>query len=87
MQFVGPGAEQINLEGVIYPHFKGGLGQIEGLKAAADQGEPLLLVDGLGQVWEKWVIMQIEESREVFLKGGVPRKITFKMSIVRYGED
>ncbi|MDA0782436.1 MAG: phage tail protein [Proteobacteria bacterium] len=87
MQFVGTGAEQINLEGVIYPHFKGGLGQIEGMKSAADNGKPLLLVDGLGQVWRKWVITQIEETREVFLKDGVPRKITFRLSIVRYGED
>ena len=87
MQFVGTGAEQISLEGVIYPHFKGGLGQIDGMKAAADEGKPLLLVDGLGNVLERWVITQISETREVFLKDGVPRKITFQMSIVRYGED
>jgi len=87
MQFVGPGAEQINLEGVIYPDFRGGLGQIEGMKDSADRGEPLLLVDGLGQIWGRWVILQIEETREVFLKNGVPRKISFRLSISRYGED
>ena len=87
MQFIGAGQEQISLEGVIYPHFRGGLGQIENMKLSADQGEPLLLVDGLGQVWQRWVITQIEETREVFLKDGVPRKITFRLSIVRYGED
>ena len=87
MQFVGPGAEQINLEGVIYPDFRGGLGQIEDMKDSADNGEPLLLVDGLGQIWGRWVILQIEETREVFLKNGVPRKISFRLSISRYGED
>jgi len=87
MQFVGLGTEQINLEGVIYPDFRGGLGQIEGMKDSADRGEPLLLVDGLGQIWGRWVILQIEETREVFLKNGVPRKISFRLSISRYGED
>jgi len=87
MQFVGPGAEQINLEGIIYPDFRGGLGQIEGMKDSADNGEPLLLVDGLGQIWGRWVILQIEETREVFLKNGVPRKISFRLSISRYGEN
>lgn len=87
MQFIGPGAEQINLEGVIYPHFKGGLGQIEGMKASADIGTPLLMVDGTGRVWGRWVILQIEETREIFLKNGVPRKISFRLSITRYGED
>jgi phage protein U len=57
------------------------------MKDSADRGEPLLLVDGLGQIWGRWVILQIEETREVFLKNGVPRKISFRLSISRYGED
>ena len=29
MQYLGPDADEITLEGVIYPHFKGGLRQVE----------------------------------------------------------
>jgi len=87
MQFIGPGKEQIGFEGVIYPEFRGGLGQTESMKRNADIGQPLLLVDGLGRVWGRWVIMQIEETRETFLSNGVPRKISFSMTIVSYGED
>jgi phage protein U len=87
MQFIGPGKEQIGFEGVIYPEFRGGLGQIENMKLAADVGEPLLLVDGLGQVWGRWVILQIEETREIFFENGIPRKINFSLTIAKYGED
>ena len=87
MQFIGPGKEQIGFEGVIYPEFRGGLAQIESMKLTADIGAPLLLIDGLGIVWGRWVIMQIEETREIFLNNGVPRKISFSMTIVSYGED
>lgn len=87
LQYVGAGKEQIELEGTIFPEFRGGLRQIEDMKEAADRGEPLLLIDGLGQIWGRWVITRIEENREVFLKAGIPRKITFRMAITRYGED
>lgn len=87
MQFIGPGKEQIGLEGVIYPEFRGGLQQINLMKLTADIGEPLLMVDGTGQVWGRWVILQIEETREIFFENGVPRKISFSLTIAKYGED
>ena len=87
MQYLGHGMEQIDLEGTIYPEFRGGLDQIEDMKGAADKGEPLLLIDGMGGIWGRWVITRLEENREFFLKGGIPRKISFRMSISKYGED
>ncbi len=87
MQYVGRGKEQIELDGIIYPHFKGGLNQITAMKDTANRGEKLLLVDGLGHPWGNWVIMQVEETQEIFAKGGVPRKITFHLTLTKYGED
>lgn len=87
MQFLGTGKEEIEFEGIIYPQFRGGLDQIRDMQEAAKKGEPLLLIDGLGQIWDRWVITRIEETQEVFLKAGVPRKISFRMAITRYGED
>ena len=34
-QFVGPDGETITLNGVIYPHYKGGLGQLDALREEA----------------------------------------------------
>ncbi len=86
-QFLGPGEETIDLDGTIYPHFKGGLGQVNAMRAEADKGEPLILVDGLGVVWGKYCIKRIAESQTHLTQYGAARKIGFQMSLVEYGED
>ncbi|MDO5705476.1 MAG: phage tail protein [Paracoccus sp. (in: a-proteobacteria)] len=86
-QYTGPGADEITLEGVIYPHFKGGLRQIELMRMLAGAGRPMILVDGLGWVWERWVIVAIEETKTVFLADGAPRRIDFTVTLRAYGAD
>ncbi len=87
MQFLGRDADTITLEGVIYPHFKGGLRQVELMRLAASAGQPLILVDGLGWVWERWVITSVEERKSVFMSDGAPRKIEFSVGLTAYGAD
>lgn len=87
LQFLGPGSDEITLQGTIYPHFKGGLRQVEMMRLVANQGVPLILVDGLGWVWERWVITSVEETKTLFLADGAPRKIEFTMGLLAYGKD
>jgi len=87
LQAVGPGSDRIDLDGVIYPHFRGGLGQINAMRDAAVRQEPLMLINGLSEVLGRFVITQIEETQNTFLPDGVPRKIEFRLSLERYGED
>lgn len=87
LQFLGPDAEEITLEGTIYPHFKGGLRQIELMRLVARSGQPMMLVDGLGFVWDRWAITAVSETKSVFLAGGAPRKIEFSISLQAYGRD
>lgn len=87
LQFLGPGTDEIKLEGVIYPHFKGGLRQVELMRLLADQGQPLILVDGLGWVWDRWVIAAVEERKSLFMADGAPRKIEFTVNLLAYGAD
>ena len=87
LQYVGPGHETICLNGVIYPEYKGGLYQMELLRAEAGLDVPQLLVDGTGLVWGKYVIERIEETKTVFFSDGTPRKIEFKLDLRRYGDD
>ncbi|WP_086930633.1 phage tail protein [Agarilytica rhodophyticola] len=86
-QFIGLGEETINLTGMILPHYKGGLNQIEKLKALAGNGEPLIMVDGKGIAWGNWVALSIEETQTFFTANGLPRKITFTINLGRYGDD
>jgi len=87
LQYVGPGAQEISLEGVIYPHFKGGLRQVELMRLQAGFGLPMMLVDGLGWVWDRWVITSAEETKTLFLADGAPRKIEFSLTLRAYGAD
>ncbi len=89
-QFIGEDADKITLNGVIYPHWRGGIGQVEAMRTAASLGEPLPLVysfESTGQYCGLWCITDIEETRSVFFEDGTPRRIEFRLSITEYGED
>jgi uncharacterized protein len=86
-QFAGPGAEEITLSGIIHPHYRGGLLQVEAMRLIARQGEPLMLVDGLGWVWQRWVITDVTETKTVLFADGTPRRIEFRVTLRSYGED
>ncbi len=81
-QFMGPGEETIKLPGVIYPHYRGGLGQVQSMRQVAIEGAPMLLIDSLGHIYGRWVIRRVEERTSDYLAGGVPRKIQFDLEIV-----
>jgi phage protein U len=86
MQFLGPGADEITLTGVIYTHFKGGLTQLDNMRSEAAKGEALLLTDGLGEIHGDWVIKRIAETQSKFIAKGAPRKQSFTMALSFYGE-
>lgn len=89
-QNVGSGADTIRLSGTIYPHYRGGLGQIAQLRSQAASGEPLPLIyafESAGQYCGRWCVSEIDESRTVFFENGAPRRIDFTLSMVEYGED
>lgn len=86
-QYTGPGPETIELEGTLYPEFAGGLGQLDRMRAEAGRGEPLHLVDYGGNVRGRWVILRVEEGRKVLFPDGTPRRVDFRLSLRRYGED
>ena len=87
LQYMGPGSTTIRLNGTIYPHFRGGLGQISGMKSEAEQGEPLTLVDGRGNNLGRFCIKEITDTEKVFVGPGIPRRIDFSLSLESYGED
>ena len=86
LQFTGQGADAISLHGVIYPHFKGGLGQINTLRESANKGEPLLLISGLGDVFGDYVITDISEKHTHFTEDGAPLKMEFTLNLKEYSQ-
>ena len=86
-QYLGPGREEIALNGTIYPAFRGGLEQLDRMRQEAEKGTPLLLNDSAGRVWGQWVITRVEETQRVFYADGSPRQVEFRLQLARYGED
>jgi len=85
-QYIGMGNDTIDLQGVIYPHYRGGLSQLNELRQQAQQGEPHVLVDGLGHVWGRWVVLGVDEDHEVMHANGQPQKVSFRLQLAKYVE-
>ena len=86
-QFLGRGEDVVRLNGVIYPHFRGGLGQVEAMRMAADRAEPLLLVAGDGTVMGRWVVRRIAETQAETWADGRPKRQSFELELAAYGDD
>jgi phage protein U len=86
-QFLGPGSQQITLDGTLYPGFSGRQSTMEQLRSLAREGKPLMLTDGLGKVFGKWAIKQVREGKGTFAPGGGAREISFSVQLVYYAED
>lgn len=84
LQYTGPGAETIELRGVIYPFYRGGINQLTRLRAQASLGVPLPLISGQGGVFGLWVVQAVREGQRVFAPGGAPRRQDFDLRLRRY---
>ena len=84
LQHTGPGTTTITLDGILYPEWRGGLGQLDAMRAEAGKGKPLVLVDGRGQALGMWVIERVDESQSIFAAGGVARRVEFTLQLKRF---
>lgn len=86
-QGVGIGDDKLSLKGAIFPGWRGGLKQLDTLRAIAEKLEALNLTTGYGQVLGTWCLVRIEEEQEALMAGCIPRKQGFTLEFVRYGDD
>lgn len=84
LQYVGPGDDTISLDGTIYPHYRGGLRQIDHMRAQAGLGQPLALTTGFGRYLGMFAITKIKEDQTYLMSDGAPRKITFDIDLKAY---
>ena len=79
VQFVGPGPRTISIDAVIRPEYQGGLGQIDDLH----DGRPRMLATGYGHILGDFKIESVDEKRKYLSGPGIPRKIEFKIDLIR----
>ena len=83
VQYTGPGEGRLEIEGTIYPHYRGGLRQVQLMRSLAGLGKSQLLVDSLGVVYGMHAIEEVEETGAAYDPAGAPRRIDFRLSLVR----
>lgn len=86
-QAVGQGEDKLSLKGAIFPGHKGGLKQLDTLRSIGRALQPLTLTTGYGEVLGTWCLLSVDEEQSHLLAGGIPRKQTFSLEFVNYGND
>ncbi len=87
-QFIGPGEEKISLPCLIYQeHGFGRRQSLDDLAAMADRGAGYTLCDGSGYLYGVYTIDSIDETRQILIFNGLPRKIDCTIRLTRVDDD
>lgn len=85
-QFIGPGADNIGLSGLLVPELGADFASIDTLADMADTGDTFPLINGQGRILGNYRIVRMEEEHLTVMAGGAPRHIGFRVELER-GDD
>lgn len=86
LQFTGPLNDTLSMSGRLCPPFTGGIEQLARMRALADLGRPLFLIDGTGRIHGNWVIESVEDTGTKHWRDGYPRMSTFTITLKKYDD-
>ncbi len=86
-QYIGPGEENITLNGVLYPEITGGDVSLLALRAMGYSGRAWPLIEGTGMLFGMYVITGLKQTRSVFFSDGKAMIIEFSLSLKKVNED
>lgn len=85
-EFHGRDTFTVGLSGAVYPGQVGDVRCLIKLGKLGDSGEPHPLTDGTGHTYGMYTLKDIPVTREHWV-GGVPRKITFTLTLERWTDE
>lgn len=85
LQWTGPTSKSFSIRGVLFPIADGGLSLLQGIQAAAEAGEPMMLVSRGGNIFGYHVVERITEDRDFIDRSGAPGQDAYEISVRRYG--
>ncbi len=85
LQWTGPRSEVVTINGVLFPAEWGGTGTLEGVRLAAKNGIPLMLVSLGGKVFGSHAIQKIDEDRAFHDRIGEPGRNAYSIEVRRIG--
>lgn len=87
-QFIGAGEDNVTLSGiVVQEHGVGTRDGIEQLADMADSGQGYVLMDGSGYLYGVYIITGIDETKQLMIFNGIPRKIDFSIKLTRVDDN
>jgi len=84
LHWTGPKSDTVTIKGCLFPEEFGGMGSLDGIKAAARAGRPLMLVTGAGDVGGRFVIFSVSEDWSLIDARGRPRRDAYSITLRRY---
>lgn len=82
-QYVGLGEDTVSFTGVLVPEISGGFGAIDNLIDMASTGDNWPLLDGAGQIWGCYRIVNIDLKGSSIISGGIARRTEFAIDLDR----
>jgi uncharacterized protein len=84
LQWTGPKSESFSIKGALFPEEFGGDDTLHELRQAALRGEIMMLVTFNGRVHGTHVITAVTRENAYIRSDGLPRQITYTISLKRY---
>lgn len=86
-QYIGPGEDEITLDGVLYPEITGGRFSLSALETIGFTGRPWPLIEGDGLIYGMYALTHLDREKSEFIRYGNARKINFTISLSRVDGD
>lgn len=83
LQWTGPTSDKFTIDGCIFEEAFGGQSSLEGIRAAAMSGTPLMLVTFAGKVHGFHAIQGVREDRTAVMADGVARRNQYQIELTR----
>ena len=86
-QYAGPGEDTISLGGLLAPGQLGAFDALEKLAEMAGTGRAFPFLNGEGDVYGAYVIIDLDESKRNFMVDGQPLAVDFTLNLLRVDDD
>lgn len=86
-QYLGPGADTVQITGVLYPQLTGGQESLDELREMANEGKAWPLIEGTGRMYGFYAITALSETGQAHLRDGAAQRIEFQLSLARVDEE
>lgn len=87
-QWTGPTSKTLKIKGVLFPEEFGGQGELSGIIAQANAGQPMMFVSGdmaRGDIHGLYTVQSVDEDDSYHTAAATPRRTAYTIQLKKYG--